>query len=217
VTEGLPQGAVGLPEVEYYTFEINYNSHGLCAQFVHDIHFVQPGVRLHEGKKSIGVIAVLDGKIVGSALIDPPPAIAQTSNGASANPNIHIEAESISATVNGGIIGPPQFHVAASVVVPTLGFQVELRPAQPQGINPRILILDLIATPPTGPAGDVVTTLVASYHIDNYSGNYTAVTIRFDHISVTVPVIVIYGIGLQQFANSNLVSQFVGATFVGNG
>ena len=50
-----------------------------------------------------------------------------------------------------------ELSVTGDVTEPTTGWTVKLERAQPQGINPRILLLKLVEQAPTGIAGDVVT------------------------------------------------------------
>ena len=50
---------------------------------------------------------------------------------------------------------------------PTTGWTVKLERAEPQGINPQILLLKLVEQVPTGLAGDVVTTHHVSSHRRN--------------------------------------------------
>lgn len=53
---------------------------------------------------------------------------------------------------------PPTLRVDGCCCFPTGGWQAELRDRQ-QGFNPRIRMLDLVVTPPQGPAPDVLTEL----------------------------------------------------------
>jgi hypothetical protein len=55
---------------------------------------------------------------------------------------------SVSATVIGGIIGPPRLEVSCMAITPTPGFTAKLHPMKPQGFNPAVLILQLVLTPP---------------------------------------------------------------------
>ena len=48
-------------------------------------------------------------------------------------------------------------HVKGKVEFPTSGYKAELVEAEPQGVNPSILILDVRTTPPTGPVNQVIT------------------------------------------------------------
>jgi hypothetical protein len=58
-----------------------------------------------------------------------------------------------------------------------LGYEVELRPSVPQGINPRDLLLDKIVTPPSGLAGDIVTDVEVRYE-EVTDVKYETVTIQ---------------------------------------
>jgi hypothetical protein len=75
-------------------------------------------------------------------------------------------------------MGGPKLIVIGDVQVPTGGWRVWLAPAAPQGYNPDILILDIHATPPVGPAIDVVTTIPLRYEEAPPKHPYTGVTIR---------------------------------------
>lgn len=82
-------------------------------------------------------------------------------------------------------VGPATLHVTGKCVLPTGGFKVELRPMKRQGINPRILLLEKIVHPPTGPANDIVTTVDVHY-TEKTDAHYDQVTIIPD--GVTIPV-----------------------------
>ena len=58
---------------------------------------------------------------------------------------------------------PRTLTVTGTCTFPTAGYEVELRPAVPQGINPLDLLLGKIVTPPSGPAADVITDVEARY------------------------------------------------------
>lgn len=81
----------------------------------------------------------------------------------------------------------PTLHVTGTVTVPTTGYHVSLVEAVPQGINPKILILEVKKVKPTGPAGDVVSQVPVEYKKQN-SPDYTDVTIRCDGDDFTIPV-----------------------------
>ena len=63
--------------------------------------------------------------------------------------------------------GPPTLHVTGQCEFPSGGFTVELRRHEPQGFNPRDLLLDKIVTPPSGPATTAITTVEARYREDD--------------------------------------------------
>ena len=80
---------------------------------------------------------------------------------------------------------PATLHVTGKCTFNTAGYKVELRPAVPQGINPKIYILDRIVHKPTGPVPQVVSEVQVHY-TEKTARTYTDVTIRPD--GVTVPV-----------------------------
>ncbi len=86
----------------------------------------------------------------------------------------------------------PSLHVTGEVEVPTTGWTLALKRAHPQGVNPRILLLDLTAKPPHGPAGDIVLMPEVTYTEQPPRAAYDEVTIRFGHevFSLKVPVLV---------------------------
>ena len=57
----------------------------------------------------------------------------------------------------------PRLRVNGKCTFPTPGYKVVLKPHHPQGINPRILLLDKVVTAPTGIEPQIVTTIEVSY------------------------------------------------------
>jgi hypothetical protein len=76
--------------------------------------------------------------------------------------------------------------VTAECVVPTASHKLELRPSSPQGINPRILLLDLVVHPPKEPTLPVLTRVHLRYEQKTSPGFINAVTIMPD--GPTLPV-----------------------------
>jgi hypothetical protein len=68
---------------------------------------------------------------------------------------------------------------------PTAGFSVELKRREPQGINPRDLLLDRIVYEPSGPVAQVVTIVEARYR-EQTDFEYDTVTILPDGPSIPV-------------------------------
>lgn len=81
--------------------------------------------------------------------------------------------------------GPARLIVRGTCTFLTTGFSVELRRHEPQGINPRDLLLDRIEHPPTGPVLDVVTDVEVTYE-EETDFDYDAVTILPDGPSIPV-------------------------------
>ena len=74
--------------------------------------------------------------------------------------------------------GPQSFHVIGSVQAPTPGYEVKMKRAVPQGINPAQLILDLELVPKPGGWPDVLTWLPAEYVERPYHDSFKEVAIR---------------------------------------
>ncbi len=66
--------------------------------------------------------------------------------------------------------GPAILHVAGECEFPSGGFAVELRRHEPQGFNPKILLLDMIVIPPDGPAPAAITTVEVRYREETTAG-----------------------------------------------
>jgi hypothetical protein len=81
--------------------------------------------------------------------------------------------------------GPPTLHVTGACEFPSAGYTVELRRREPQGINPRDLLLDKVIHAPTGVAASVLTTVPVRY-CEEASMRYETVTILPDGISLPV-------------------------------
>lgn len=81
--------------------------------------------------------------------------------------------------------GPPTLTVTGKCVFPTTGYKVKLVKAVPQGINPLILLLRKIVTPPTGIVLPVLTTVAVKFTLKT-STKYTHVTILPEGVTVKV-------------------------------
>jgi hypothetical protein len=69
----------------------------------------------------------------------------------------------------------PTLRVTGSCTFPRSGYQVSLRPHEPQGINPFDYLFDLVVVAPEI-GGDVVTEVPVAY-VEETSYRYTTVTI----------------------------------------
>ena len=78
-------------------------------------------------------------------------------------------------------------HVTGTVTVPTTGWTVTLTEAVPQGINPKILILEVKKVKPYGVSGDMVSHIPVRFD-KPHSPDYTEVTVRDDGGDFTIPV-----------------------------
>jgi hypothetical protein len=80
----------------------------------------------------------------------------------------------------------PTLRVTGKCTFPTPGYTVTLVRHVPQGINPAILLLDKIVTPPTGVVPQVITTIDVTPYVEQTEQRFTDVTILPDN--TTVPV-----------------------------
>jgi len=85
--------------------------------------------------------------------------------------------------------GPPTLHVTGKCVFPKHGFKVKLVKAVPQGINPKILLLRKVVTPPSGPVIQTPETVHVRYKQKVTKGQYTHVTILPDLKTVKVQIV----------------------------
>lgn len=82
--------------------------------------------------------------------------------------------------------GSPQtLHVVGACEFPKAGYSVQLRPANPQGINPKIYLLNKIVTPPSGMTAQVVTVVPVHYE-ERTETRYDKVQINPDGTTVDV-------------------------------
>jgi hypothetical protein len=85
-----------------------------------------------------------------------------------------------------GSSGKLTLNVSGKCQFPTPGFKVTLKRQEPQGINPRILLLEKTVQPPSGVVPQVITVERVRYSEPATSTQFNQVTILPD--GVTVPV-----------------------------
>lgn len=85
--------------------------------------------------------------------------------------------------------GPPTLHVTGKCVFPTHGYKVTLKRAVPQGINPRILLLRKVVTPPSGPVILIPQTVNVTFKMKTKT-KYTHVTILPEVTTIKVKIVV---------------------------
>lgn len=85
--------------------------------------------------------------------------------------------------------GPATLHVAGEVVAATPGYDAKLAPQEPQGINPKDLILVLTLEPRDGIFTQQLTPVPAAYRAKDPAVAYDTVTVLFpDGTSRTMSV-----------------------------
>jgi hypothetical protein len=77
----------------------------------------------------------------------------------------------------------PTLHVVGACEFPTDGYTVELKPANPQGMNPSIYLMEKVVYPPSGPASDLITEV---HYTEVTDKSYTHVQIRPDDVLIDV-------------------------------
>jgi hypothetical protein len=83
----------------------------------------------------------------------------------------------------------PTLHVRGWCTFPSDGYDVHLERHEPQGVNPRDLLLDLVVRKPKDPAAQVVTDEEVRYE-EQTDSVYEAVTILPEGPTVKVAVVV---------------------------
>src|SRR5262249_41657428 len=130
---GPPPNVRLVPEVFPVMLNIHHRA-GLCGQIVTPVRHQLGNLDLR-GKQSVLAFVMVDGHIMGSASI---PVF-----GAVGTPK-QVNTTDWHAWVSAMPPGPKSFHVTGTVIAPTPGYDVSLKVASPQGINPKELILDLL-------------------------------------------------------------------------
>ena len=82
----------------------------------------------------------------------------------------------------------PVLYVTGQCTFRTTGYRVELRRAEPQGINPKILILEKLVTPPSGFTAPAIWTLDVRYE-EQTRTRYSQVHIVPDDVLVNVKTV----------------------------
>lgn len=85
--------------------------------------------------------------------------------------------------------GPPTLHVTGKCLFPKHGYKVRLKKAVPQGINPKILLLVKVVTPPSGPVIQVPQVVEVHYKQKVTKGQYTRVTILPEGKTIRVKIV----------------------------
>jgi hypothetical protein len=155
---GAPPNVRLLPEIEPVLLHVR-RSGQVCLQVLKPVRHYLPDLKLGKdhGKTRLTAFVMLGDSIVGSHSIDVSQlGQVDAEKGGSEMP-IPIETSDWYAWMDLMPDATRTLHVQGVVTMPTPGYNVKLAPASPQGINPRILILDLKITPRRGIFPQVVT------------------------------------------------------------
>jgi hypothetical protein len=175
---GVPPNVRLLPEVESILLNITVRG-GRCLQVIRPVRHCIGNLRLgeSEGKTTLTAFAMVRDAVVGSSSIDVSH-LGRIEQGPGKDKPMPIDTSDWYAWVNRMPPGPASLHVKGVVTMPDPGYEVALKPAAPQGINTRDLILDLELTRRPGTWIQVVTEIPVSYEIRNYGGKHRSVLIR---------------------------------------
>jgi hypothetical protein len=201
VRPGLPAGAIGIPDVQYFTLEVSQRTDVQCVQMLHDVFHVREDIALDTHRRAVGVAVSVDGRLFGSSLANPPPpktlkAFAARSGHRALPDNVMLLPESVSATVCCEIGGNAALSVFGSVVTPAAGCSVRLEQAGGRRPDPASLVFELVADERAPSDDDQITTVTASYLDQCYAGLHSDVTIVAGATSVTLPILRFLGSGL---------------------
>lgn len=136
--------------------------------------------------------AVLAGALLAGAACTtpgpvPPPSTPPTSTTTKPAPPVSYRTKDFTAFVSAIPPGPRKLIVAGTVVVGHPGHRVTLKPAQPQGFNPRILLMNLTVERVEGNFPQVVTDVPVRYE-EVGPADYDRVTILPDGIDLPVQI-----------------------------
>lgn len=166
-SRGAPPALRLLDTVEPVLLHLKVHS-GLCGMVVHPVRHRLHHLVIEPGKTMIDAFVMNGLQVLGSASIDvghalPGPEPTPTSDW--------------TAWASMMPPGPHSLHVHGHVTVPTPGYAATLTPTSPQGINPKILMLDLKVTRKPAIWPHHVTQINASYVKEPYDGLYDKVQI----------------------------------------
>jgi len=135
--------------------------------------------------EAVAVFTTTRSSIGGPTLVEGPiqsyASAAMAGNASRANPPTQCR---FTAILNREPPGPGLLRVDGECTLPSTGYQVALVRQEPQGVNPRDLLLHLVVTPP-GISRPALTTYPVSYE-EPTTSDFDTVTILPDGVSVVV-------------------------------
>jgi len=187
----VPAGISLIPETHGVTLPIVFNAGPATQAFkVIEHNVLLSG--LTTGHQTVTVFTVLQGAVVGASTIGvpngaqeftlTPPASSLTAASFAVPSGVassKVPGPSWAAWINNMPVGPRSLHVIGSVTVPNPGVLVVLRRAVPQGINPAILILELMFVQIPGFWPQVMTTRTVRYEEAPYKDDHRQCSIRW--------------------------------------
>ncbi|HMO30792.1 hypothetical protein [Enterovirga sp.] len=99
--------------------------------------------------------------------------------------------ETIEAWISKRPGSPVTLFVTGELEVPTGGWKTKSTAASPQGINPKIIIVDVEAIRPTGIVNQMISRVPFRYEESPPKEDYTNATVRHDGQEHTVEVVIL--------------------------
>jgi hypothetical protein len=155
---------------------------------IRPVRHTVPNIRLGNGHTSVVAFTVLNnGAVVGqnSIAMDDVDRTTMVTN----QTRSVLNSSDWTAMANLRPPPPDSLVVRGQVLVPDPGYVGTLTPANPQGINPAQLILDLKLRKLPGIWPQVLKEIEVVYHDGNYAGGHDTVLIRFPDGATLVIVI----------------------------
>lgn len=170
---GVPANVRLLPEVFSVLLPVRVRQ-GPCLMVLTPVRHRLRNLRLGQkhGKTTVTAFLVSGEQVLGSASI---PVV---STQECPKDPLPLDTSDWFAWVSRMPPGPASFHVTGTVTLPSPGYDARLEVANPQGINPAELILDLRITERPGLWPQVVTSVAVRYDVPGYASAYQTVLIR---------------------------------------
>jgi hypothetical protein len=182
-----PPNVLLIPEVEPVILELAYRQ-VFCTQAIkpirHSIGNIELGPK--HGKTAIVAFVMHHDQILGSSSIEPRPG--QLDCGPDPSSPILDTSDWFAWVDRMPGPQPPTLFVTGNVTVPTPGYAVRLEVASPQGINPRVLILDLKVEALPGVWPQVVATKQARFELSPYKDTYDSVLVQLPEGAIELDI-----------------------------
>lgn len=190
---GIPPTVRLMPEAESVLLHITHHG-GHCLQMTKLVRHHLSDLELgpSHGKTTLVAFAMIGDRVVGSASLDVSNLGAVTP-GSGKDRLMPIDTSEWYAWLSLMPPGPMSFHVSGVVTVGNPGYEVSLVPAEPQGINPKEIILDLVLTQKPGNWPQVVRQMPVGFHMPSPTIAYESVLVRLaDGSGIPIPVEKVY-------------------------
>lgn len=194
-----PAGISLIPEALGVVLDINYFA-GPATHAAKVLPHDVPLTRLNQTHQLIVVFNVIQGAMVGAASIGVPdksaafaltaPDPSLTASAFAAPQALAVPNTSWTAWISSMPPWPRSLHVVGFLTVPNPGVRASLRRAVPPGINPKILILEVVFEQSSGASPQIPISTAVGYTERPYTDCHTECTIRWPSgATVNVPIL----------------------------